>query len=239
MSGVVDRQDNTAKRETKSVWCNKCGGPRTHELKYTHCGQEGDPSEDRYFEQWTDSLWVCCGCESVVLVHRWEMVGAEGEPGAPQPEVSVYPPSTYGKKHPKYFIKLSKPLSKLYKEVVKAFNSGSMLLCTIGLRALIEGICIDKGITTGKLEQKIDGLSQFFPNKTLIDSLHGFRFTGNDAAHDLEAMYPTEASDAIEVMEDLLNFLYDFDCKASRIKNASRRAEIRDGRSKPKSGTVQ
>jgi hypothetical protein len=45
------------------------------------------------------------------------------------------------------------------------------------------------------------------PNKTLIDSLHGFRFAGNDAAHDLEAMYPSEAAEALEVMEDLLNFL--------------------------------
>jgi hypothetical protein len=166
-------------------------------------------------------------------------LGGEGEPGAPQPEVSVYPPTTYGKKQPKYFIKMPKSLSKLYKQVVLAFNSGSMLLCTIGLRALIEGICVDKGITSRKLEHKIDGLSQFFPNKTLIDSLHGFRFTGNDAAHDLAAMYPSEASEAIEVMEDLLDFLYDFDYKASQIKNAARRAKIREQESKSKGSSVQ
>ncbi|MFZ0731768.1 MAG: DUF4145 domain-containing protein [Candidatus Sulfotelmatobacter sp.] len=239
MSGTEQIDGTNGKPETRRIWCNKCGGARIHEWKFTHHGHEGDPSEDQYFEEWTDSLWACCGCESAVLVHRWEMVGAEGEPGAPQPEVFVYPPRTYGKKQPKYFIKLPRPLSKLYNEVVEAFNSGSMLLCTIGLRALIEGVCIDKGITQGKLEQKIDGLSKFFPNKTLIDSLHGFRFTGNDAAHDLEAMYPTEASDVVDVMEDLLNFLYEFDYKASQIKNASRQAKIREEKAKAKSGSVQ
>jgi hypothetical protein len=199
-----------------------------HELKFTHLGQNGDPSEDQYFEQWSDSLWVCCGCESASLVHRWEMVGAEGVPGAPEPEISIYPPRTCGKKHSKHFTMLPRTLSKLYNETIDAFNSGSMLLCTIGLRAMIEGVCIEKGLTTGRLEHKIDGLSAFFSNKTLIDSLHGFRFAGNDAAHDLEAMYPSEASNAIEVMEDLLNFLYDLDYKASRIKGASRRATIRE-----------
>jgi Domain of unknown function (DUF4145) len=128
----------------------------------------------------------------------------------------------------KYFIKLPPTLAKLYRETIEAFNSGSMLLCTLGLRVLIEGVCTDKGINGRKLEKKIDGLATFFPNKNLIDSLHGFRFAGNDAAHDLEAMSATESSDAIEVMEDLLNFLYDFDYKASRIKNASRRAKKRD-----------
>lgn len=221
------------------IWCNKCGGARNHDLKYTHQGQEGDPSEDQFFEGWTDCLWVCCGCESAVLVHRWEMHGAEGMPGAPQPEVQVYPPKTYGQKQPKYFAKLPTRLSKLYDETIGVFNSGSMLLCTLGLRALIEGVCIDKGFAQGNLESKIDKLSQFFPNKNLIDSLHGFRFAGNDAAHELEAMYPTEAAHAIEVMEDLLNFLYEFDYKASQMKNASRRAEIREQRSKEKTDSVQ
>jgi hypothetical protein len=232
MSRAAEVEQGSGKPKRERIWCNKCRGPRIHELQHTHYGQEGDPIEDQFFEKWTDSLWACCGCESAILVHRWEMHGAEDMPGAPQPEVQIYPPRTYGQKQSKYFIKLPTPLSKLYNEIIGAFNSGSMLLCTIGLRALIEGVCVDKGITEGKLVNKIDGLLKFFPNKTLIDSLHGFRFTGNDAAHDLEAMYPTEASYAIEVMEDLLNFLYEFDYKASQMKNASRRAEIREQQGK-------
>lgn len=39
--------------------------------------------------------------------------------------------------------------------------------------------------------------------------LHGFRWTGNEAAHELEPMETHEAQRALDVMEDLLGFLYD------------------------------
>jgi hypothetical protein len=233
MSDENEQQESKA-TETMRISCNKCGGPRIHVLKCTHSAHEGDPTEDSYLEAWTDCLWVCCGCESATLVHSWEMIGAEGEPGAPQREVHMYPPRTAGKKDEKYFIKLPRQLSNLYGEIVGAFNSGSILLCTLGLRALIEGVCTDKGLTDGNLERKIDGLLRFFPNKTLIDSLHGFRFAGNDAAHDLEAMYPSEASDAIDIMADLLNFLYEFNYKASQLKAASKMAQIREQKAQAK-----
>jgi hypothetical protein len=233
MSDIKEQQENPKPAKTERSSCNRCGGPRIHELKFTHRGSDADPNSGDYYEAWTDELWVCCGCEMATLVHHWELVGAPTEAEV-QPEVHLYPPRTIGKRQSKYFIKLPPALAKLYRETVEAFNAGSMLLCTIGLRALIEGVCKNKGIEASNLEKKIDGLSTFFRNETLVDSLHGFRFAGNDAAHDLEAMYPSEASDAMEVMEDLMNFLYDFDYKASKIKNASKNARIRQERSNSK-----
>ena len=106
------------------IYCNTCRGVTKHELKYTHHGQAGDPSEDQFFEEWTDCLWACCGCETATLVNRWEMVGVEGISGAPQPEVHCYPPRTHGKRDPKHFVKLPKSLRKLYSEVMESFNSG-------------------------------------------------------------------------------------------------------------------
>ena len=46
--------------------------------------------------------------------------------------------------------------------------------------------------------------------------------TGNQAVHQLEAPNPNDARLAIEVMEDLLNFLYELDYKASRLRKSSR-----------------
>jgi hypothetical protein len=221
------------------IYCNACRRRTVHTLKFTHHALDGDPAEDQYFEEWTDSLWVCCGCETATLVHRWKMAGAEGKEDAPQPEVDIYPPRSDGTVQPKYFVKLPSKLTKLYRETAEAFNSDCMMLCTIGLRALIDGVCKDKGIEAENMEKRIDGLLKFIPNQTLIDSLHGFRFAGNDAAHDLEAMYPTDAAHAIEVMEDLLNFLYDFDYKAASVKDASKRAKIRGERTKSRTNRVQ
>ena len=167
------------------------------------------------------------------------MAGAEGVAGAPQPELHYYPPRATGTREPKFFVKLPPKLSKLYLETVAAFNAASLLFCTLGLRALIEGVCKDKRIEGSNLEKRIDGLLKFIPNQTLVDSLHAFRFAGNDAAHDLEAMSLSDATNAIEVMEDLLNFLYEFDYKASMIKNASKRAVVRETLSKEKANQVQ
>jgi hypothetical protein len=68
------------------------------------------------------------------------------------------------------------------------------------------------------------GAPRFLPSLNLIEALHTFRFAGNDAAHRLETGTRDEARMAIEVMEDLLNFLYDLDYKASQIRNSSKGA---------------
>lgn len=128
----------------RRVLCNNCGSETHHGLAFEHHGQSGDPTEDQFFEEWSDSLWVCCGCEATTLIHEWRMPCAEGMTGAPQPETYFYPPRTVGKKVSKHFVKLPKELRKLYGEVIDSFNSGLMVLCTIGLRTLLEGLCRDK-----------------------------------------------------------------------------------------------
>jgi hypothetical protein len=62
-----------------------------------------------------------------------------------------------------------------------------LLLCTIGLRALIEGVCNDKGFKDRKLENNIEGLTKLLPSPNMIEALHALRLFGNDAAHRLEA----------------------------------------------------
>ena len=52
----------------------------------------------------------------------------------------------------KYFQKISPKLRSIYKEVIASFNSSHKILCAMGLRALIEGVCADVGINNGTLE---------------------------------------------------------------------------------------
>ena len=75
----------------------------------------------------------------------------------------------------------------------------------------------------GNLEQKIQALARFIPNESLLQALHAFRFAGNAAAHELEALSQEDARTAIAVMEDLLNFLYELDYKASLMRYAEGR----------------
>lgn len=124
---------------------------------------------------------------------------------------------------PTVFKNLNNELGRLYKEIVTCFNEDCLLLCTIGLRALVEGICVDKGLTdeiTGKnLRAKIDGLIKFLPSLNLIEALHAFKVSGDDAAHRLQTLTRDDARTAIEVIEHLLNHFYDMDDKASHGRN--------------------
>ncbi|HKY54635.1 MAG TPA: DUF4145 domain-containing protein [Anaerolineales bacterium] len=78
---------------------------------------------------------------------------------------------------------------------------------------LIEGICVDKGIEGNNLYKRIENLTSILP-KNIVESLHKFRFIGNDATHELQIPTEAELRRAIEVIEDLLNFLYELDYKA-------------------------
>jgi len=112
---------------------------------------------------------------------------------------------------------------RTYQETIRTYNYGSLLLCTIGLRTLLEGVCDNKSLPGSNLEEKIDNLKTLLPNGNITGYLHGFRFSGNEAAHELEALTQAEADSAITVMEDLLNYLYDLDYKASLMKHAQKK----------------
>ena len=122
----------------------------------------------------------------------------------------------------KYYSKLKPQLREIYQEAITCYNEKALILCTAGLRALLEGICQDRKIKGNNLKAKIDGLKAILPNKNIIRNLHHFRFMGNDAVHELAAPKPKEVALAIGVIEDLMNFLYELDYKASQLREMRR-----------------
>jgi hypothetical protein len=217
-------------QETKIIRCNECKNDTHHYLRATYSRQiNRGPAEIR------SSIWSCAGCDDETF--EWRIIPLDDpEEGLLQ----YFPQREEDSMWPKHFTKLNPRLSGLYKEVIACFNNGSLLLCTIGLRALLEGICGDKGLTDGNLEHKIDGLINFINSPNLIEALHAFRFAGNAAAHELEAIESGDARQAIDVMEDLLKFLYELDYKASRMKYASGRdASMRTALKSVEPGSVQ
>jgi len=117
------------------------------------------------------------------------------------------------------------------------YNEQAPILCTAGLRALLEGICQDKRIKGRNLKAKIDGLKAILPSRNIIRNLHHFRFMGNDAVHELAAPKPNELALAIGVIEDLLNFLYEMDYKASQLRELRR--SNRPKKSKPAKAAIE
>ncbi len=214
----------------KRIYCNHCKQDTNHDLKGEHTVKTYE-EESGFGEIVTCRLWICMGCERGVLEQDYtnsEMLTSDGAGGADfYSEFSYYPERSQHDLVPKYYTKLKPKLAALYTEAITCYNRKALILCAAGLRALLEGICQDKRIKGKNLKVKIEGLKVLLPNKNIIRNLHHFRFMGNEAVHELAAPKPTELALAISVIEDLLNFLYELDYKASQLREMRRNKKPR------------
>jgi Domain of unknown function (DUF4145) len=194
----------------KLLFCNHC---RT---ETNHICQSEYSRERTYGTNWEVTwyrLWVCAGCENVTLEIAYQDVSYGGPENW---DIEYYPKRTESDLTGKRFIKLPAKLDKIYSETIQSFNSGLNVLCAAGLRSLVEGICDDKGMSGRNLETKIDNLKSILP-ANIVTNIHSFRFIGNTAIHELAPPTTDALRLAIEIVEDLLNFLYELDYKASRL----------------------
>ncbi len=199
------------------IFCNRCKSETNHICEAEHVRNFID-EESRFEEQLGFRLWICAGCERGTLEEFYTndaMYGYNGESGF---DVSYYPERTTLHVEGKRFKQLPKKLEAICREVLHAYNYQLGVLCSIGIRALLEGICADRGITARNLEDRINGLASIIP-QNIVSNLHSIRFIGNVAAHELSAPDRSELRLAIEICEDLLNYLYELDYKARLLAN--------------------
>lgn len=216
----------------KKVFCNHCHGRTNHVLKAEHANYVED---DGQADEFVYRFWACAGCGHATMEMRFlDCVPAdpaereEIDPDEIDPEVytySYYPERKIGHLSPKTFSKLNSKLNTIYRESILSFNAGCLILCSAGLRSLLEGVCHDKKVKGRTLEERIENLQFLLPNKNIIRHLHHFRFTGNKAMHELEAPCTRDVELAIEVIQDLLNYIYELDYKASKLKVSRRRKQ--------------
>jgi len=212
----------------QTMYCNTCQRKTHHELIAVH--KRNHETFAMLFE-YRYNLWVCLGCDTATL----EEAHAGYLPYKGVPEKNswaeslskknatwtsvLYPKRKMYDKQPKHFLNLDEKLAQIYKDVIGSFNNDSRILCAIGLRALLEGICADKGVKVERnLRASIDGLKEYLP-LNIVKNLHGFGFMGNKAVHELAPPNTFELHTAIEVIEDLLNFLYELEYKAQSLSS--------------------
>lgn len=233
------------------IFCNTCKHSTRHKLggESTYVYQWAEDPESGYeyeFVYVTYRFWECQGCGTGTMSMR---VG--GEPFDPRDiETEYYPPRTGKIREPKEFVNIPAPIDAVYKEVIAAYNQGLHIVAAMGLRALIEGICVDNGITDdvsrglkGKLEalrkrDKDDSQSQeqdggdsdvnlgILPGN-IVDALERFKFIGDSAAHRLEKPEEREVELALDVTDDLLNYLYETEYRLAESAARLTRSENR------------
>jgi uncharacterized protein DUF4145 len=210
---------------SKYIFCNQCEGETNHTCKADYCRHYLTYAE-RFLGGFTYTigyrLWMCAGCESCTLERYYTDETLEDEDGVAEYETEFFPKRTEYNHKSKHFRQLPTKLDVIYREAVQAFNNQMVMLCSVGIRALIEGICADQKVTGKNLEARINGLVNILP-KNIVTNLHSLRFMGNEAAHELNAPSQEELQLALEICEDLLNYLYELDYKASYLNQVRER----------------
>jgi hypothetical protein len=200
--------------KTIRIYCNLCNGYTWHNLVAAKDYRYEDSGTGMNF--WGEyRLWSCAGCDTCAMEDHYTadyMTDNESQ----QYESSFYPRPSGSNRAEKHFVKLPAKLKAIYHEVICAKNEALGILCATGLRSLLEGVCSDKGISGNNLEVKIDRMKNFLP-ENIVKNLHAFRFAGNEAVHELEAPPEGELETGLDVIEDVLNFLYALDYKANTL----------------------
>ncbi|MBC9116300.1 hypothetical protein NIPOLPBK_02765 [Stenotrophomonas maltophilia] len=232
------------------AFCASCKADTNHEAIQTvdvsgsEVIQYGPSYNDRDSVDWINRYQVvkCLGCDTFSFCHRnWfsEAAGHYGPEGYDDgTTVRLYPQRGKDVLVARDFYNVPRNLRGIYKEVISCFNNDSPMLCAVGLRASIEGLCAANGVTDGpvevqksdgsveikrkrNLEGKISGLSEKgLLTKKNAELLHEHRYIGNDAVHELSRPSDADLKTAIEIVEHMFESLYEIPEKAEALKVA-------------------
>lgn len=159
-----------------------------------------------------DSFQViqCLGCDNISF--RRVSTCSEyinPEDGSPEEEISLYPGYKETRDPIDGFRLFPMQAKEVYVEVLDSINNKDFLLAAVGLRMLIESVCIDIAIKGRTLKEKIDSIavSGYISTKQ-ADFLHKHRFMGNMAAHEIKRPNEDHLIAALEIAETLLKAIY-------------------------------
>jgi len=213
----------------KTRWfCNRCRTETRHTCKAEHFPWES-PAE---WHESTDGtqvqgigsffrLWICDGCDEAILQQSWGGCRHKDQTGETwyadlELEFALYPARTENSVPVRKYSNLPPAVANVYYETVFAHHHWLYLLCALGLRSLVEAICADRNIEGKTLEERINGLQRVLP-KVTAEKLHALRFIGNRAAHEFREPKPNQLLLGIEICEDMLNFFYEMEHRASQL----------------------
>lgn len=190
------------------LFCYRCGKYTNHTVLAekairSNPEYEDDWGEDHYFGQ-------CAGCDAITYaISSWHESDWNPHTGEMDSSWKTYPRADTARQSMADDHHLPGKISSIYQEVIGAMNAQLPVLAAIGLRALIEAICRERNISGGNLEKLIDGLATSGVLSTAQASiLHGHRFLGNIAAHEVVSPKPRELVAALEIAETVLRTIY-------------------------------
>lgn len=227
--------ENINIKKNIKCFCNICKIQTNHLIIFDLC--EKGSEIDEYGVSWKDDYQIikCINCNSISFrkdgwFSEYCDYSPDGDDGTYE---ELYPNSKENCREELKYDFLPYSLSDIYPEVIKSYNQKIYILCAAGIRALLEGICKERNIKNGKvsdangiertkkdLEGRIYGMFQaHIINIQEFNALHELRFLGNDAIHDLETPSKSDLDNAIDIIEHIIEDIYEIPLKGQKLKN--------------------
>ena len=217
------------------VYCTRCKNSTNHTVTHElHEDWRNDYEGFFGYDNW--QIVRCMGCDSVSFRHEIIFSEDMDQEGNIVPTVNIYPKRGEKMLTAKNYYNVDILIRNIYKETIECFNNQSNVLCAVGIRAIIEGICKSEGIKSGKVEIKnregkvstkiqrnLQGKISGLYEKGLITEryskiLHELRFLGNEAAHELSTPSSEELQIALSIIEHTIDNLYELEERAAQLK---------------------
>ena len=245
MSITVKIEENKSKGEKFKAFCATCKTETNHTVAQSvdTTGSQvihyGPDENDADSVDWSDRYQIiqCLGCDTFSFRHKNWFSEAQDYYGHSDGSTTLlYPQRSKDILNAKDIYNAPKNLRAIYKEVVNCFNGDSPVMCAVGLRATIEGVCAEHSVTDGPVEvQKADGTVEIqrkdnlegkisglcekgILTKKSADVLHEHRYMGNSAVHELSRPAEEDLRLAIEIIEHVLESLYEIPEKADVLR---------------------
>ncbi len=208
----------------EKLLCSCCGRTTNHKKVWNHEIKKEDVGADMW-ESTEYELFQCMGCETPLLRRAYmfsEDLNLEEVNGVLQaiPEYTFWPKIGYRLLKLKQFGSVPANIQRIYRETIDAYNYEMPTLCAGGIRAVIESVCQDKKIEGRDLKDKINELkNQGLITTEFAEALHENRLLGNNALHELKLFGDYELKTAIELIEMMLDYLYESKNKKEILRN--------------------
>ncbi len=212
------------KTKILSTYCLSCKQDTRQAILHTAKGLGESVNKEQELDilEWEELYMIirCAGCHTTSFLRRTIFHDMD-EKGEITPLDENFP----GEEQPFNFLSeedlamLPASIRKVYFEVRSSFSKDLEILSGIGLRVILEAVCIDQKIPGKNLAFKITGLQ----NKGFISAneypiLDKLRVIGNVAAHQIKGLRIEILSYALDIMNHVLTSIYILPKINKRIK---------------------
>ena len=134
------------------ITCRRCDGRTRHDLICRHDVQFDEIPDDFAFMSEVWDMLSCRGCGAVCVRRSFSTdFNYNFSTEQVEPDVSLFPSARPPHAMSIPALDLPPRLRGLHREVIDAFNQELFTLCAVGIRALVEGACLERGIEGGQV----------------------------------------------------------------------------------------